>query len=435
MIGQIFYYSYYLNKIRILLRRSPEEIEKYQLQKAVLLMHHAYYRVPYYRTLFDQAGITPSDIKSKFDFFKLPLTTKEKLRQLPLEARIVKGTDIRKLKNMSTSGSTGIPLRIFSSEREVLKSKTLPFLNIFLENGCLLIDKTLRLTHPCHVMKPYWFQRLNILPEYFVTVDTDMDEQLTRFMEIKPQAIRGYSSAIKSLALKIKEKSSKFISPKVIFTTAEVLSERDRKIISSFFQAEVIDYYCCNEFGIIAWECRRHKGYHINSDNVMVEFLKDGRAAEEGEECDLVITSLNNYIMPFIRYKIGDKGILKKKPCGCGNNSLLLEAIRGRSDDIVVLSDGKMLSPYLLTSLFKDIPGVIEFQVIQKEQGRFDVPLVKEDTVADNLLIKTVQKQCQGLLGDAAQIRPFIVRHIPKEKSGKFKVIINEMRGVRSHLS
>ena len=139
--------------------------------------------------------------------------------------------------------------------------------------------------------------------------------------------------------------------------------------------------------------------------------------------------------MPFIRYKIGDKGILKKKPCGCGNNSLLLEAIRGRSDDIVVLSDGKMLSPYLLTSLFKDIPGVIEFQVIQKEQGRFDVPLVKEDTVADNLLIKTVQKQCQGLLGDAAQIRPFIVRHIPKEKSGKFKVIINEMRGVRSHLS
>lgn len=413
---------------------SNLQIENYQFKKLKMLINYAYNKVRYYHELFNKAGISPDSIKSKNDIQKIPITSREEMRNLNLYYRIGNGIDIKKCIKLHTSGSSGIPLDIYATRGEILKFKTLPFLVIFFENGCRITDKILRVTHPYFVSRPYWFQHLNILREYFITLDSDMDEQLTKFIQIRPQVIRGFTSAIKSLALKIKEKGIKITPPKIIFTTAEVLTEIDRELISSIFQAEVIDYYCCNEFGIIAWECNKHSGYHINSDNAIIDFIKEGKPCRPGEEGEIVITSLNNYAMPFIRYRIGDIGVREETICSCGNNSPLIKAIIGRNNDQIILSHERIVSPYLLFSLFTHIQGVMEFQIIQEDVDKVTINVVKENIFSDDLIINRIKSECQNLLGDKIKIKVMIVKYIPKEKTGKFKVVRNEISSFRPHI-
>jgi len=418
---------YYLNKLRNTTQLSSLEIENYQFERIKAVIKHAYAKVPYYRDLFDREGISPTDIKKKEDFYKIPITFKETMRNNKLYRRIAPGVNTKKCKNLSTSGSTGMPLDIYASEHEILRNKILPFWSMFLDNGCRLTDKTLRVTHPFLVTKPYWFQCLNILTDYFVTIDSNIDEQLNKLIRIKPHVIRGYASAIKTLAIKIKEKGIKIDPPKLIFTTAEIITQKDKEFISSIFQSEVIDYYCCSEFGIMAWECKRHCGYHINVDNVMIEFIKDGKAALPGEESEIVITGLNNYVMPFIRYKIGDRGIFKEGRCTCGNNSPLIQAIIGRDNDQIILSNGRVISPFLLTNLIICIPGIVEFQLIQKEKDRIHIYIVKDKKFSDYFLSNQIKNKFQKELDNAVAIDTFIVDNISKEKTGKFKIIKNEI--------
>lgn len=406
-----------------------------QMRKLQNLVTHAYNNVNYYHNLFDQAGIKPHDIRSAQDLYKIPITTKSDLQNASLKDRISKGIDINKCLNLRTSGSTGRLLDIFITEEENLKSKTMPFLYIYLENRCRLTDKTLRLTTPRFISTKKWFQRFGILREYFVSIFDDIDIQLDAFLEIKPEAIRGFSSAIKLLALEIRKRGLEISPPKMIFTTAEVINKIDRNIISSIFQADVIDYYCCNEVGIIAHECREHNGYHINEDNIIMEFIKnDGTYCKQGEEGDIVITSLNIYSMPFIRYQIGDKGLPGYKKCACGRDSSLIEVIIGRDNDHIMLPDKSVISSHFLINTIANIPGVLVYQIIQKAIDRITINIVKDNDFADELLSIRIKKACYGILDTKIKIEPLFVKEIPRDKTGKLKVVKNEINSLGSYI-
>lgn len=428
-------YLYNLHKLRENQWRSYPEIKKMQDKKLKGIIEHAYEKVGYYRRLFDQAGIKPKDIKNENDLSKIPITTKADFQSLTLNDRIAKDTEINKCFNLRTSGSTGRPLDILVTEEECLKSKTLIFLNMFFENSCQLTDKILRVVTPAYITKKRWLQHLGILREYFISIFDDIDIQLNTFLQTKPHAIRGYSSGIKSLALRIKERELKIKPPKMIFTTAEVLDKIDRKIISSIFQAEVIDYYCCNEAGIIAHECKEHGGYHINNDNVIIELIKeDGTCCKSGEEGDIVITSLNRHSMPFIRYQIGDKGIATDKKCRCGRSSPLIETIVGRGNDQIILPDDNIIPASLLLNIITDIPGIIEFQIVQKEKGKININIIKDNNLGSEMLMNIIKSKCQEILDGKIEIEVSIVKEIARENTGKLKVVKNEIGNLRSHI-
>jgi len=109
----------------------------------------------------------------------------------------------------------------------------------------------------------------------------------------------------------VQEKNIAGITPKLIFTRAELLTGKDRKQINEVFDTGVIDLYGTAEFGVLAWECKKHQGYHINSDIILVEAIKDNQQVH-GEEGQAICTDLTNYTMPFIRYALGDIVILSK---------------------------------------------------------------------------------------------------------------------------
>jgi len=425
-----------LYKLKKNLSLLPSQTEDMQMQRLQQLINHAYSNVPYYRNLFNETGIRPGDIKTRSDLLKIPITTKSYLQNLDFEEKVIKGLDRSRCLNLRTSGSTGRPLDIFVTKEEVLKSKTIAFLNMYLENGCQLTDRTLRVVTPSFITKErLWFQRLGILREYFISIFDDINVQLNTFLQTKPHAIRGFTSGIKSLALKIRERGIKIKPPKIIFTTAEVLSSIDRRFISSVFQAEIIDYYCCNEIGIVAYECGEHYGYHINNDNVILECVKeDGTLCKSGEEGNLIITGLNRYTMPFIRYRIGDRGVITEKPCYCGRTPPLIETIIGRDNDQIILPDGSVISPHILLSTIINIPGIQAYQIAQREIDRISINIVKDKNFNEDLIVGRIKKECKNIFDGRMKIEPLIVKEIPKEKTGKFKVVKSEISGFRSHI-
>jgi len=322
------------------------------------------------------------------------------------------------------------------NNEEHFRSKTLVFLYLYFENGGKLFDKTLRIATPIFFSKKNWFQKLGILREYYISIFDDINNQLEKFLRINPDVIRGFTSGIRSLAIKIKKENIKInFYPKVIFTTAEVLRSADRALLSSIFKSEVIDYYCCNEIGIMAYECSKHSGYHLNADNVIIEFIKeDGSFCKEGEIGDIVVTGLNRLTMPFIRYKIGDRGIPKYGKCRCGKGYLIMESIIGRDNDQIILPDNRIISSYFLSEKITSIKGILEFQIIQKDKNNIYINIIKDKNIDDDLIITQVKTKFEQALDNMLVIKPLIVKEIAKDKTGKLKVIKNEISNSSSDI-
>ncbi len=131
--------------------------------------------------------------------------------------------------------------------------------------------------------------------------------------------------------------------PKALLTSSQTLTERARKSIESAFGSPVFDSYTSRELGGIAYECDAHRGYHVVAEGYIVEILVDGRPAKAGETGDLVITDLNNYAMPFIRYQIGDLATASDDaPCVCGRGAPRIAAVHGRMPSIIHAPRGIM---------------------------------------------------------------------------------------------
>jgi phenylacetate-CoA ligase len=226
----------------------------------------------------------------------------------------------------------------------------------------------------------------------------------------------------------LKKKKIKGFEIKSIISSAEVLYEYQRELIESVFHCKVFNRYGCREFGNIAHECSEHSGMHINVEHVYVECIKeDGEPAALGERGELIITDLDNYGMPFIRYKIGDIGELSDRKCNCGRVLPLLKEVGGRTFDIIVGTNGRCLGGTFWTLLFRTaFNGIQQFQVVQVSKNKINIKLVIDAlfNMKDiDKLINKIQEYC----GNDMQINIRIVDKIPLTESGKFRFVISKI--------
>jgi phenylacetate-CoA ligase len=126
---------------------------------------------------------------------------------------------------------------------------------------------------------------------------------------------------------------------------------------------------------MLAAECERHRGLHIAAENVIIETVKDGKPVGPGELGEILVTDLNRYGMPLIRYTIGDAGVLSDRVCPCGRGLPLLEEVAGRITEIVRTPQGKLLG-VVVAHIFKDLPLKI-YRVIQETPDELIVRMVK----------------------------------------------------------
>ncbi len=246
---------------------------------------------------------------------------------------------------------------------------------------------------------------------------------MKRIINKKPKFLIGYASALLRLAKYAKANTYK-IKFEFIESTSEYLPESDRNFIETTFDCNVFDRYGCREVGNIAHECAFKNGMHINWQSVFVEVINKGSYPWLGNDYgDIVITSLKNIGMPFIRYYLGDIGKLDSSPCKCGLNGPRLFLAGTREGDLLVSNDGGLVSSPALTLVYKDLKGIDRIQFVQPKSDELQVRLVKGDGFNDVSSLSDVMSQrLKKIFGDEMNINFQYVKSIEKEPSGKYRI-------------
>lgn len=421
-----------VNKLRLLheARRNqwlkPSELEELQTKKLRSIVKHAYENTEFYHKKFKEAGIYPDDIRTLNDLSKIPFTTKEELKQQKLEARLSKGTNLRKCHITETSGSTGIPLKIVLNEADNDFSKAIN-LRSHIENGLKLRSRWMVFGDPHHYQKPRWFQKLGVFNPVQVSVFEPIDKQINKLSKFKPEVLDGYTSSIRLLAEAVEKNDIRDINPKVVFGTSELLDSETRKYINSVFDVEMIDHFGCVELNRTAWECSEHAGYHIDADAVVMEFIENEETVSPGERGEIVYTGLYNYAMPLIRYKIGDIGIPSDESCSCGRGLPLMKVIEGRSDSFMQVPDGRIFSPIIWTLIIRKTFGVSQLKAIQEKKNLIRLLIVKNSEFSQNT-ISQIEHNIKEVMGQEIEVKVEIVDEIPKDKSGKVRAAVSNVK-------
>lgn len=414
---------YRLNRNQWLSRQKLAEIQQRKL-KAII--KDSYENVPYYRKLFDSHGVKPEDIRTVEDLSKIPITAKSTIQSLPITEITSKKVDLSKCVSTRTSGTQGIPLTIYF-RKEDDNFLDMVWARTRLENGQRLIDKTAHIrvtTYLTHPKTKNWFEWLGIWRMVDVSL-FDIKHLLEILEKVNPEVIIGHASELKLLAEALQGQRNKKMHPRLIFTTAELLDANSRRFIASTFGAQLFDCYGTHELGLIAWECSKKSGYHINIDSVVVEFVWNGKTVSPGKEGKLVCTGLHSYAMPFIRYEIGDVGVKSDEKCPCGRGLPFMKIIEGRLADFIVLPSGRMVSPYSLTCAMETVPGIARYQIVQERRNKIVVRLVRGKQFSPEVFSKIIEK-FQALLKEEVEIEFKVMEVIPKD-SQKFRVVVSKV--------
>jgi phenylacetate-CoA ligase len=427
-------------------RWSASRLAEYQISRLRELAHHAYAAVPYYHQLFDEAGIRPDDIRSLADLIHLPITTKATLQSLPAEAILARGLDSSTFVKELTSGSTGRPFTIQHTQGERIRKSAI-YMRMYLQVGLRLTDQQVCITEDRgHHGYRRWLKWLEgLLTEErgqngrrswlrsplgrrtYVPVYESLDSQLDQLCRLQPDFLLGYPSALRPIAEAVKARGEGRIRPRVVCTSAEILDRDTRQVIETAFGVPALDLYSSVEFGNIAWQCPHSGARHINADSLIVEVVRaDGSKAAPGETGTLVCTDLDSRAMPFIRYAVGDLGTLTDVACECGIAFPTMGPVEGRMVDRIRRPDGVVFSPYEFTCSLERVQGIVQYQVIQETLEKLTVRLVPGNgfgpAATDEVLAR-----CHSILGEDMAVTVQVVDSIPREPSGKFRVIKSEI--------
>ena len=238
----------------------------------------------------------------------------------------------------------------------------------------------------------------------------------------------GYATMVAAMAQAVLDEGFRLCGPTAIITTSEPLQPAWRAQIEQAFAAPVYDEYGCNDGGIIALTCPRGR-FHLAENVSLVEILDGERTCPPGVEGDIVVTNLHAHVLPFLRYRIGDRGVLSDGPCPCGRLGQVLERLTGRSGDSLSLPDGSSISYVTFGPIFWETPHIRRWQIVQEVVDRVTVRLDVEDGFTEEeagIIRAGIHARSGGQLAVDIRLDDPIVR----TGGGKQRVVINSLQQV-----
>jgi len=392
-----------------------------QFKKLKRLLIYVYNNTDFYKRLFDEHKFNPELIKRTEELKNLPILKKSDIKE-NIESIVPRSYNRRKLLVHNTSGSTGIPLKIFGNPHSEAYNRALKY-RAFVENGFSFKDIVVEITSPEHLnYGNFWFQQYGIFRRHKLSILLDHTELFKQINMIKPNVIECYPSVLNLITLDCKKEDLTF-RPKIIFTTAELLLPIWKSNIINFFDCDVRDMYGSAEFYRLAWECEKHEGYHLDIDTHVIEFVDQDDKPVNDRDGYIIITGLYNYVFPLIRYKIGDIAKLKSENCSCGRSLPLIDSIQGREDDYIKLPSGKTISPRKI-NLLDSVKGVREYVTIQLKKDILKVQVVKDKDFTENTIESIKRQILKGCLGESIKIDVELVEKI-KKNAGKIRTVMS----------
>ncbi len=411
---------------------APEQIAALQWERLKRLLDHCQREVPYYRRRWAELGIAAQDIRNLDDYAKLPLLTKADIRNHfdDLTAESFKGRLLTKV----TGGSTGEPLR-FGYTRESNDRRTAVMWRGYGWAGSRMGRRTLFLWGGA-VGQPsrthQWKDRLynavfarHILDSFHMS-EANMADYADAIDRYRPDIIVAYVGPLLALAQWLLATGRKLWRPQSIIGAAEALHEFQRDIIEHAFGCPAFNTYGCREFMLIAAECERHQGLHVNADHLVVELRTPDGVADDAQAGEVVITDLFNYGMPLLRYANGDMATAATEPCSCGRGLPMLTRVDGRVLDAIRTPAGHRLPGEFFPHMLKDVPGVRRFQLVQRRLDQLDLSIVRGPEFSDASLAY-IQREVEKVVGSSVRLHFHFVDDIALTPSGKLRVTVSEL--------
>lgn len=411
---------------------STEEIESHQIKKLQKFISYISIHVPYYNEKLKELGLTAKDFVSLADIQKLSLTDKKFMRENSELLVSLKSKDLHKF---NTGGSTGEPLIFYLSKERIsqdiaAKWRATRWWGVDIGDPEIVVwgspielgtqdlikkirDKVLRTT----------------LLSAFEMTSEKIREFINTIIKIKPKMLFGYPSSIALIAKQAIEDRIAVdrLGIKVVFVTSERLFDDARELIEKAFNCKVANGYGGRDSGFIAHECEIG-GMHITAENLIVEIVDEqGIVKPPGEIGEIVVTNFATRAFPFVRYRTGDLGAIAKHPCACGRGLPMLQEIQGRTTDFLTAKNGASVHALGLIYVMREIPEISMFKIIQETADRVRVQVCVDGVLSDESE-KKIYADFKSRLGDEMLVKLEYVAEISKEKSGKFKHVVNRLQ-------
>jgi phenylacetate-CoA ligase len=423
--------------------QSFSESHVYNLQRKRLekLLLHAYHHVPYYRKILSTAEvIKDSNLIYLNNFTKIPLLDKKILHH---NFEDLTSDDIknRNWYENASGGSTGEPARFlqdkeFANWRSALKilfdrwSGFSPGDRKILlwgsERDYFSKKEKLRNRLSRWLRNETWFNTFNMTL-------SNMNDCVNTINTFKPVQLLGYVESIYELSCFIKRNHLKVFSPSAIMTTAGTLYPQFRETIGKVFNSPIYNRYGSREVGDIACECWQHNGLHVSMTTHYVEILKEnGSPAKPGEVGEIVVTLLTNFVMPLIRYRIGDTGVWSEKSCKCGISWPLLKQITGRVKDTIIRNDGAIINGAYFTQLLYYHDWIQKFQVVQEDFDKIRFCIKTYDSEKyfyqkHSRELDKIKEKVKLVMGDSCEVSFTFVMELEPSPSGKYRYILSKV--------
>lgn len=415
------------NKNRFL---TISQLEENQNDRFLNLINYANVNSPFYSSLYKDIKL-PTSLGS---ISQLPIIDKELLRE---NIDSVHTINEKKAIHSKTGGTTGKSLEVYFTPANMQ------------ERFAMLDDFRGRYGYELG-KKTAWFSGKSLLTErdikknrfwkndpvhnvrYYSTFHIK-DEYLKYYVEdiirFKPEYLVGFPSNIVEIAKYGTRHGYKYPKgiTKAIFPTAETITSEMREVVEPFFHSKMYNQYASSEGAPFIFECS--EGYlHLELQSGVFEVLDDdNRPATTGR---LVVTSFTTYGTPLIRYDIGDSITLEdvNKTCSCGNNNPMVKEILGRIDDFIFSPENGKINLGNVSNTLKDTKGIIRFQAIQNELNTLELLVETDKKVFNEKIEQKFLQNWRDRVGDKMEVRISYIDDIPVEKSGKFRIVKNNIK-------
>jgi len=414
--------KFYLPVLRSIENKSKKEIESIQEKKLRKILFHAHSNSPYYKEYINKSVIANFKVS---DLPNLPLLCKDNLISY-YSSIISKDYKNYKPVKQSTGGTTGTTANFlidkkqyFWKEAEVLlhwehhgyhpgRERSIMYrAGVFFPKGSVIPKKPWRIDY---ARKLLYLSSYYSSDKFYYQYYLKIKDWNPSFMHVLPSA--GYLFANFLIENNLK------INLKTVFTASEKLFPIQKITLSKAFNCDVVDHYGHGEPGIYAAGQCEEGNYHICDSNTIVEELDDGSIVE---------TNLNNYSMPFIRYKVGDHINGKSNNnCRCGLTTSFLTNIDGRSSEILYTADKRIISSIGFDQIFKD-NNIRLGQIIQYNYDSLDINLIPNHEY-NHTNASSILYELQLRVGVETVINLHIVDDIPLAENGKFRMVISNIQ-------
>jgi len=418
----------YFNYLSELRKRDYSDYSKMKLLQDYHvneIVRHANEYSGFYKEFYKD--IDMSSIKTVKDLVKLPILEKELARNnlgdiytIPFEKGI----------KTNTSGTTGTTMIVLYTVKDM--QRRMAYLDFFKEKHGFIHMKMKRASFnaskivPSRQKKPvFWRDNLAIKQRIysgFYCQGGNIKYYIENLNRYKPDSLDGYPSSLYQLARYVINNNIKLdFKPIAIFPTAETLLPHYKSSIEKAFNCPVLDQYASTEGAPFITSCK-HGNLHYCMDTGVIEIDNNG---------DMLVTCFETHGTPLIRYRIGDRITFAnpEKTCPCDSSMPIVEKIDGRGHDYLI-SKTKGKFPALYMSLVSEEfqSSIKAMQFIQDNIDEIKV-LLEVDGNYNETMNKIIIDKLHYSLGDDMAINILVVDKIPKEESGKFRLIKNNLIG------